>query len=195
VAPRQEMIIAAPTRRSGEVIVASLTSLKGLHGAESKVISRTVRVVTVPHERAVEVASYTNVTPADAVLTIRQDSIPALAVVTARVVPERTSSAFATDKPLPDSVPMPANLSFVSTPAANTGLLAYAGGGASVAASGAMTPQKPEGQRERRLEYRAPTHRTAEKGRSLRRRLANFTQRLQHIFEPRRSRGASKPSF
>jgi len=192
VTPRRELIVAAPASGGGKVIVASL---KGWHGAEGRQESRTIRAVAAPRERAFEVDSYMSVTPADAVPSVRQDSVPALAVVTALVVSEGTSSACATGKPLPDSVPMPANVSFVSTPAANTSLLAYAGGGASVAAMGVETVHKSEGQRERRLGYRAPTHRMAEKGRGLRRHLTHFTQQLQHIFEPRRSRAAAKPDF
>ncbi|MDF7812913.1 hypothetical protein [Hymenobacter sp. YC55] len=55
--------------------------------------------------------------------------------------------------------------------------------------------QKGEGLRERRPEYRVPTHRLAERGRGLRRIQRNFVKHWQHFFGPRRARVAAQPDF
>ena len=54
---------------------------------------------------------------------------------------------------------------------------------------------KGEGLRERRPEYRMPTHRLAERGRGLRRIQNNFVKHWQHLFGSRRARVAAQPDF
>lgn len=61
------------------------------------------------------------------------------------------------------------------------------------ATTGALRPDGAA--RERRTEYRAATHRRAEKGRGFRRRFVHLTQQVRHIFSPRRSRAAAQPDF
>ncbi|UOQ65872.1 hypothetical protein [Hymenobacter volaticus] len=55
--------------------------------------------------------------------------------------------------------------------------------------------QRVEGLRERRPEYRVPTHRLAERGRGLRRIQNNFVKHWQHFFGPHRARVAAQPDF
>jgi hypothetical protein len=54
---------------------------------------------------------------------------------------------------------------------------------------------KGEGLRERRPEYRVPTHRLAERGRGLRRIQNNLAKHWQHVFGSRRARVAAQPDF
>lgn len=62
--------------------------------------------------------------------------------------------------------------------------------------AGVLEPsQRGDGLRERRPEYRVPTHRLAERGRGLRRIQNNFVRHWQHFFGPHRARVAAQPDF
>ncbi|WP_044015800.1 hypothetical protein [Hymenobacter sp. APR13] len=66
-----------------------------------------------------------------------------------------------------------------------------------IAADSAPTSAAPkaEGQQGFHAEFRQPTHRRAEKGRSIRRRLAAVGQWARHLISPRRVRTTGQPNF
>jgi hypothetical protein len=188
VPPRRETLVnSAPV--GGKAMEASIAKVR--ESTQGTVGRHGRAVVPAPRQRVLPAAASAVVLPAAAISAARPDSVPLLVLPANAdvVVPGYTVAT-----PLPDSVSVPENGAFASSAVADATLLAYAGEERNIAVTQPTFVHK-EGSRERRLGYRVPMHRTAEKGRGFRRHMAFLTRRLQHIFGPRRSRTNSQSNF
>ncbi|WP_375433830.1 hypothetical protein [uncultured Hymenobacter sp.] len=157
-----------------------------------KPASKTKKILPLPRIKGQNLTSYSASQPqlvASANTSTPTDLLPLSAVsLTEKLLTVPTDSAVQVEPPTTVVAPIAAQQH------SNKGAVVAPSGGYKVVEVPAPS-SKGEGLRERRPEYRVPTHRLSERGRGLRRIQNNFVKHWQHLFGPRRARVAAQPDF